>query len=289
MNNAWYPDSCPSPKSRLFHFDVKTFANYGDTLLFELVRHLFNGYQHKQKFIVTDSSNLRRGLGPIRLKGINDHYDAIIVGGGGLFLRDTNPNDNSGWQWNCSLKMLGQIVKPLIIFAVGYNRFIGQDDFEPIFTKHVNLTAEKAIFFGLRNSGSIEAIKKYLRPELHHKVVYQPCATTIASYLLPDIYKPNLSREKRIGFNIAFGKRQVAGGFDKQTLYEGLKQVVIDLKRKGWEVEIIAHVKGDIDFHTYLSDSGITTRCVELHSITRGVFDGVQYYSSLPITIVMRK
>ena len=49
-----------------------------------------------------------------------------------------------------------------MIFSVGNNRFIDQADFAPPFSEHVNLTMEKSVFFGLRNTGSMETIKPYI-------------------------------------------------------------------------------------------------------------------------------
>ena len=34
--------------------------------------------------------------GPSLVNYINDNFDAVVVGGGGLFLRDTNANQRSG-------------------------------------------------------------------------------------------------------------------------------------------------------------------------------------------------
>jgi hypothetical protein len=65
---------------------------------------------------------------------------------------------------------LREIQVPLALFAVGYNRFRGQKDFDPIFTDHLRLLAEKCVYIGLRNHGSIEAVKNYLPQDLHQKV-----------------------------------------------------------------------------------------------------------------------
>src|SRR5690606_35253924 len=105
----------------------------------------------------------------------------VIIGGSGLFLKDTNPNMLSGWQWSCSLEMLKKIRTPITLFAVGYNRFRNQEDFDPVFSEHLNLLAEKSIYIGLRNQGSIINVEKYLTKENKKKVRYQPCPTTIIS------------------------------------------------------------------------------------------------------------
>ncbi len=90
----------------LFHFDLKPKGNYGDAILFELVRQLFNGYSGREKFLVTGSTNLRHPVGPRKLAWVNDDFDAALLGGGGLMLRSTNANQNSGWQWNMPLSAL---------------------------------------------------------------------------------------------------------------------------------------------------------------------------------------
>ena len=94
---------------------------------------------------IYDSRPLRENVGPALVKYINRTADAVVVGGGGLFLSDTNPNRESGWQWRISLDMLEQLEVPLIVFAVGYNRFYGQPDFEPPFSEHVARTIEKSV------------------------------------------------------------------------------------------------------------------------------------------------
>ena len=82
------------------------------------------------------------------LNRINDDVKGLVIGGGGLFLRDTNANQNSGWEWNCSIENLRKIDVPIIVFAVGFNRFRGQEDFDPIFRSHLQELVQKSAFFG---------------------------------------------------------------------------------------------------------------------------------------------
>ena len=49
---------------RLFHFDIKTYGNYGDTLLFEAVRQTFNGFRGGECFEIYDSRPLRDPVAP---------------------------------------------------------------------------------------------------------------------------------------------------------------------------------------------------------------------------------
>ena len=65
----------------LFHFDIKPRSNYGDAVLFALVRQLVDGFRAREKFLVTDS-NLRHPVGPRKLAWVNGDFDAALLGGG---------------------------------------------------------------------------------------------------------------------------------------------------------------------------------------------------------------
>ncbi|WP_088183229.1 polysaccharide pyruvyl transferase family protein [Sphingobium sp. Z007] len=272
---------------KLFHFDIKTLGNYGDTILFEMVRETFNSFSNREAFYFEGSTNLRDAVYPRLVSAINDKYDAVVIGGGGLFLSDTNPNQKSGWQWNCSIELLRAIEKPIIVFAVGNNRFLEQADFSEKFIEHVNLLAEKSIFFGLRNRGSVETIKEYLRPELRHKVVYQPCPTTISSKLCPDLYVPDLAPSRHLGVQALIGKRQLAAGFDKPGIYDETVKGLKALKSKGWDVEVFANARGDLAFHNEAVERGLDVPLKNVYQ-TRQIFQAMNYFAKLPLTVGMR-
>lgn len=197
------------------HISAFCYGNAGDTLLPVVLRDLFN-----------------KTLGVSKWRGKNvDHLvdnhdveqfnsdDFLVIGGGGLFLADTSPNDISGWQWNCSVEQLEKISKPMIGFAIGYNRFRGQQDFKPIFRKHLNLFVAKCAFIGLRNHGSIEKVKEYLdSDELRQKLVFQPCMTTLISRIYPN-YTDYSKKEDFIAFNCAFDREEMRSLKDS-ILYE---------------------------------------------------------------------
>ena len=273
---------------QLFHFDLKPKGNYGDTVLFELVRHLFTGYSGRQEFLVTGSTNLRHAVGPRKIGWINADFDAVVLGGGGLMLRSTNENRNSGWQWNMPLRHLEDLAVPLVVFGVGYNRFEGEPDFDPIFTEHLNATVEKSSFFGLRNHSSIEAVRRYLRPDLADRLSYQPCPTTVASYLVPDLYVPDLEPEKRVGLQVTFEPRNELAGYSQAHIFSELLVVAKELSRLGYELDVIGHGMSDHSFHAFLAGNGVTARLVRLDGVNRGVFAGLEYYGRLPLTIGMR-
>ncbi|MDX0309325.1 hypothetical protein GOC45_30945 [Sinorhizobium meliloti] len=273
-------------QKRILHFDLKTLVNYGDTLLFEAVKQVFNGFNNRNSFLLCGSRNLRRSVGPQFIGHLNSNFDAALVGGGGLFLKDANPNSVSGWQWNIRKELLSKIEVPLVLFAVGYNRFMGQEDFAPTFREHLNATIEKAMFVGLRNSGSIEALKRYLAPNLHDRLVFQPCPTTISSYLFPDIYKRDLKASKRVAFQITFEERHRAGGFDMAGLFRSTAEVIQKLLAEDWTVDVIVqHSHHDVHFPEYLRKNNINVRVVNLHTSFEGLYKHIEYYSDLPIVV----
>jgi polysaccharide pyruvyl transferase WcaK-like protein len=273
---------------RLFHFDIKTYGNYGDTLLFEAVRELFEGFAGGDAFEVVQSRQLRDPVTPRLVDFINENVDAVVIGGGGLFLSDTNPNQRSGWQWNISLDLLRRIEKPLIIFAVGNNRFIDQADFADPFREHVNLTLEKSVFFGLRNHGSVETIKEYIDAPNRDRVMYQPCPTTLSSFLYPDLFKAEIPHERRISAHSIVGKRQARAGFDADKIYDDQVDVLEKLSGEGWRVEGVPHARADMGFHDRLTERGIVSSEHVLWGNRDVLYQGIEYFADLPIILGTR-
>ena len=230
---------------RIFHFDIKTVRNYGDTLLFEACRHVFHGFNNREEFHIAETVNLREVVGPRLVEKINSDFDAVLVGGGGLFLSDTNPNSNSGWQWNISLTMLKRIRVPIILFAVGNNRFIGQEDFGKLFKEHIAITVDKSIFVGLRNTGSVESIREYLPSSQRDKVNYQPCPTTLLNFLYPREIISEIIPKKSLSMQALVGKRQNKAGFNKENIYHECSQALVDARSDEWTISTFSNAKGD--------------------------------------------
>lgn len=186
----------------IVHISSAAFKNTGDFMLAKSLRRLFE----------QDNPQIKWFQVPVKV--VNDRLvewmnrsKGVLLGGGGLFLKDTNPNEVSGWTWPCPVEKLAQIKVPIYVMAVGYNRFRGQEDFAPCFTESINALVEKSSFFGLRNQGSIEAVRGYLRADLRDKVQYQPCATTMLTklYELPE----RKAHEPFIALNCAYDREKL--------------------------------------------------------------------------------
>jgi len=280
----------PGRRLRLFHFDIKTYGNYGDTLLFEAVRQTFEGFAGGDAFEVAGSRSLRDPVGPRLVDHINEHFDAVVVGGGGLFLRDTNANARSGWQWNISLEQLRRLEVPIVVFAVGNNRFIDQEDFAEPFREHLNLTLDKSVFFGLRNHGSVRTVREYVDHD-PERVEYQPCPTTISSYLFPDLYRDRLDGGddgRVLAVESIIGKRQIAAGFDRDRIYADQADVLARLKGEGWRLVSVPHARADMLFHEVLRERGLVDSERVLWGSRDVLFSGLEAFADLPVILGTR-
>jgi polysaccharide pyruvyl transferase WcaK-like protein len=272
------PSSPDAP--RIGHIAMYTTGNAGDTLLPLTVRDALN----RENPINWKGIHAHRIVNQSVLKTLQEQ-DGLLIGGGGLFLNDTNPNNLSGWQWSCSLKKLEQINRPLAVFAVGYNRFRGQKDFKPIFRDHLQLLTEKSVFIGLRNSGSIQAIKSYLPAQLHAKVRYQPCPTT----LLHTLYSPppqlDSTQPRTIAINAAFDRLQLRLGDQYASI---LEQIALACKQLSQDHEIVyyAHAKSDYQMIPYLDRAHVPHRIVDLFHVPAQTI--IEAYQKPSLVIGMR-
>ncbi|MGD9484052.1 polysaccharide pyruvyl transferase family protein [Streptomyces sp. TRM70308] len=230
------------PAEQLAHvaFYMDRQGNAGDKVLPEAVRRCFGPdtsparwhAQHAHRLFddaALDRVNARRGL---------------VVGGGGLFIPDTAPNGHSAWQWNVPDAVLGRLRVPLAVFGVGYNAFDGQPYARSArFAASLRLLVAKSAFFGLRNHGSIERVRDLLPAELHDRVQYQPCPTTVTRHLVPGWQDP-ATREDTVLLNCAYDRAGLRFGHDYEHFLGELARAVTALRAHA-EVRCVAHAPED--------------------------------------------
>ena len=104
-------------------------GNEGDTAIGSAFKNLF-----QSEFLDSEITfmNCRKIFSKNDIDVINQH-DFLIISGGGLFLFDTFANEQSDWQWGISKELLEDIKIPIVVYAVGYNKFRGQRDFNSKF------------------------------------------------------------------------------------------------------------------------------------------------------------
>jgi len=267
---------------RIVHVGVHKNTNAGDTLLFPCVRQLFQQELGRVDFDLID---VRQPVTSKTIERINQS-NALVIGGGGLFLSDTNANPCSGWQWPISVELLDQIRVPIIVFAVGYNRFRGQPDFAPIFTENVQKLVEKSVFFGLRNNGSLNALQRYLPKRLWDKLTYQPCPTTILNKLhfgQPDRAKKN---GKVLAVNVAMDRAGLRFGSRQKEIAERMAAALRKLQADGWEIRLYHHHTLDEVSGVWFRGQGIEVTEVDLNGAPPD--DVLRYYADADLCMGMR-
>ncbi|WP_109829799.1 methyltransferase domain-containing protein [Reichenbachiella versicolor] len=244
---------------KAFHVSYyNLWENAGDTILSKCVRDNFNVH-FKQKW------DLERVTNVVTDKTINriNQSKYVVVGGGGLFLPDSNKNDVSGWQWAISKEQLEQIKVPLLIYSVGFNYFHGQST-NSEFVKNLNALVNRADFFGLRNLGSIERVKRLLRPELKEKVRWQPCTTTVIRKRLSNLANKPSMPTKKVAINMAFDRYEKRfEGNMHQVMIETAK-AMMDLQTKGYQIYLVGHLVQDFWFGLSLEAEGVNFERVDL-------------------------
>lgn len=261
--HAWYVRTRPvapagtatataPPDEQLAH--VALFAdgqeNAGDKVLPEAVRMCFGPDTGPARW---HERSVHRLVDEPGLEELNARR-GIVVGGGGLFLPDTAPNSNSGWQWNIPDDVLARITAPLAVFAVGYNVFDGQRYRRERFAASLRALVGKSAFFGLRNQGSVERVRELLPAELRDRVRYQPCPTTVARHLDPGLDggpgngpDDGVRRDDTVLINCAYDRAGLRFGHDYGHFLAETAAAVRAIGERA-EVRYAAHMPADEKF-----------------------------------------
>lgn len=271
----------PSKGSKkLTHIAHFTLSNAGDILLPVVVRDLIS---LSDGDISWKKQHVHEVVSSKHVSQLNKR-NGIIIGGGGLFISDTNKNTLSGWQWSCSVSALNALSVPLALYSVGYNQFRGQDGFKPVFQEHVRLLTEKASYIGLRNQGSISAFRKHLPGNLKDKVRFQPCLTTVLSKIYPELIS-SIKPEGFIAVNCAFDRSKNRYGAE---IGNKLGQVATSIKElsKKHKIKYYVHTPTDKYFLPFMDALEIEYEIVELYNVS--AHRVVEAYTSPILVMGMR-
>ena len=265
---------------KLSHVTIYACGNAGDSILSACVRKTFCQLGNYNKWNII---NLRQKVKDYTIEKINK-TKACIVGGGGLFLPDSNKNSISGWQWAISQEQLYEIKSPIIIFTVGYNYFRGQIP-NDLFIKNLHAILEKASFVGLRNNGSIRAINELTNNKFKDKIVFQPCTTTLIKKLYADKI-PAKAETKNIAVNMAFDRVQMRFGDKKEVICKQVAKAVKQIEKRGYHINYIIHCSGDTSFLEYLNKEHVNYNIVNL--LNKLDIDTIFEYNKFDLVMGMR-
>lgn len=269
-------------------------ANAGDTILPQAIRKIFDdvqgqfGWQYYHLWDKFSSGKVKR---------INQQTHGLVVGGGGFIIKDQWGANirRSGWSWNISPQELEAIQVPFCLFAVGYNRFRNQEDFEQNFYDHINLTVEKAAFVGLRNTGSIERVSSYLyRQDLKDKLKLQYCPTTSCFQLWPEYGQKSVDFESSfaardrpiLAFNFAGDRLEMRFGDRLESAMTQMAQVFKQAEDAGWEIVVVSHKQIDRQIEPFLDKAQVSYISHDLTFANH--FEIMDFYAQVDLVVGMR-
>lgn len=278
------PSGDRAPHGGIGHvaFYVSEGGNFGDAALPVAVRESITAVAGETDWLPVHAHQV---VDAERLELINGQR-ALLVGGGGLFLPDTAPNGNSGWQWNVPADLLRRIEVPLSVYAVGFNLFSGQSFHGDLFRRNLIALAEQSIMIGLRNHGSINAVRELLPARLQDRLRFVPCPTTVLSHNRPGL-PPAVPGTGTVLINAAFDRADRRFGDNYPVFLAQLAQAITAIRRAGADVRFAAHLPADERLVHDLADAHDIRLPIEpLHQLS--LDQGYAVYRRASVVIGMR-
>lgn len=208
-------------------------------------------------------------------------YDYIIVGGGGLILPDSSPNNVSCWQWVIPKSSYDKITKPIYVISIGYNLFYNQNMSMPKresnysepnridrFKDNIKKLIDKSKKFTLRHTGDMNSLLSIIGKEYSDKVSMEFCPSIwyVEKYWKPEI--ESMNKKKYLGIEIKDDRewrRYYKIGKNKfyNELYEFIKDYI---NKNGNDSVVYMSHDGSMNFHRFLVSKGIKLKSLNNNS-----------------------
>lgn len=180
---------------------------------------------------------------------LNDEADLLLLGGGGFIFHRPEDNSHSGWQFNVRIEDVPRIKVPIVVYAIGYNKFPFDDGgFLDVLNDHLKIVHEKSALFSVRNSGTRDELERRGLDAGKIEIVPDPAMfTPMRSPSLPMLRKDEVA----IGLNWAgdrpgFRWGDEAGTRQKRAIETIAKSLHRVLKQRRGKVVLLPHIV-DID------------------------------------------
>lgn len=218
--------------------------NVGDNALIIGVRSLFNGHElllENVRSTILDAS---------KISEINQHYDGIVIGGGGLLHSTPSTRaiktNSSGTLINLDTKNLKQIKKPVIIYGVGYNVFDREVDLCEKARSSILDMINECVHFSVRNDGSKERLLNFLNvKDLNINEVPDPGLYCKSEPMKYDYLSVN--KENNIAIQLA-ADRLMNRFNNKQEILTFVSEIKQFIKESGHNCWLVPHTPADYDF-----------------------------------------
>ena len=271
---------------KIIHFGIhdKENENSGDTVLFKVTQKVFELKFPKVEWI---NKTLWDRLTIDDIDKINNSCDFVLIGGGGLLLKDQKGAEKSisGWQFNCPTDLIERINKPIVVFGIGYNRFRDQEDFDDVFVENINALVKRAVFFGLRNNGSINKLRPYLKGQSKNKLTLQCCPTVIYREVIKQNSKLK-NNQKIISFNLAYDRPEKRFKNEKNQFTQ-IKEFLTMIIKKEYILHICLHKSIDKEIMKYFTQNELKE--IKIIDLSKSSYEEiVYYYSKIDLAIGMR-
>ena len=244
-------------------YAVNGSRNSGDFFLGPATKHRFKSLVNED--VVWSNFDVRKVVTSKDIKYFNT-FDSIVIGGGGLFLPDTNPNNISCWQWACPYELMVGIKSDIYVVGVGWNHFYDQTILMPrgdntevskrshIFKQNIECLLNKSKMFSMRHRGDCEKLRSHVDERYHEKIKFEFCP--VVEYIR-EKYKGFKSEGEYHAFELKddrlhrrYNQKPV------YKVYEELLEVIHVLQNKGEQVAIMSH-DGSRTFYEFAKNSGL--------------------------------
>tara|TARA_R100001510_G_C7654602_1_gene213305 strand:+ start:3312 stop:4325 length:1014 start_codon:yes stop_codon:yes gene_type:complete len=196
-------------------------------------------------------------------------FDYILVGGGGLILPDSAPNNVSGWQWVIPKDMYDKIDKPIYVISIGYNLFYGQDmtmssrensikteSKLPLFKENIKKLINKAEHFSMRHNGDRNSLLGIIGSDFSDKVKFEFCPSI---WYVKEFWSSSMDEENKKFITIEIKDDREwrrYGKIGKSKFYSELTKLVKYCITKNIPVAYMSH-DGSKNFYNHLRSSNI--------------------------------
>ncbi|MQF98291.1 MAG: hypothetical protein FI729_02000 [SAR202 cluster bacterium] len=223
--------------------------------------------------------DVRAKLDTSKVQWINATFDVMVLGGGGLLLPDTNPNDESCWQWPVSSQLISEIKIPIYVIGLGYNLFYDQKvtmpernnneypNRESIFKQNLQTLVSQSRHFSMRHRGDIERLLEIIGEEYRTQITFEFCP--VVGYM-KNFYRDTMNSDGRYhAFELKddrANRRYV--GTSQNEVYSSLKNYIQYLLDRGEPVAVMSH-DGSSSFYNFLIQHNISVPLLDNTSMNQ--------------------